>query len=190
MAHESAPFFFWFGAERGLAALMPFQRAMSDTGGAAAQQEAMRGVLSDPEWLDFAKAYAEGRIMHPQGGPIGVVPDFPSTLNIDAPGEQRLTLEPFALTLGEASYGCGVWGNRLAPDGANMRCAPPTGRAIGRPGPKRSTRARAARPIGASWGCIPAMTRCASSSLSSGGAHASPAGRAMRSMPVLREPGR
>lgn len=128
MEHESSPFFFWLGETQGLMRVMDFQRGMADSNGADAQRAAMRGALSDNEWLDFAKAYAEARIAHPQGGQLGLVPDFPLRLQVEAPGSGNLpALLPFALYLGTASYDCGVWGNELDPGDANLALRPQDG---------------------------------------------------------------
>jgi hypothetical protein len=116
MAHESAPFFYWLMQVRGgLAALMPFQDEMAKTGGAAAQQAAMRAAMPAETWAAFAQAYADARILHPQGGPIGSTPPEGTVLTIEDTRTHSLPLDPFTITLGRAYYGCGLWGNRAAP---------------------------------------------------------------------------
>jgi hypothetical protein len=116
MAHEAAQFFYWLMQTRGgLAALMPFQDAMAETGGAAAQQAAMRRALSPDEWAAFAQAYADGRITHPQGGTLASAPPEGEVLTIEDAGPFPLPMAPFTLTLGRADYGCGVWANRQRP---------------------------------------------------------------------------
>lgn len=124
MAHGAAPFFFWLGETRGIEELMPFQRAMADGGGAAAQQAAMRGVLDDRAWLDFAQAYADANIARPGGGLLALTPTLREFLTISAPGPQRITLDPFTLLYGVADYDCGTWGNRLRPETANLSVQP------------------------------------------------------------------
>ena len=127
MAHAAAPFFFWLGQTRGIEALMPFQRAMPDAGGAAAQRAAMRGVLDDRAWLDFAQAYADAAIARPGGGMLALAPAMRQTLAISSPGPQRIALEPFTLLPGVADYDCGTWGNRLSPEDANLAARPEDG---------------------------------------------------------------
>lgn len=124
MAHEAVHFFYWLMQGRGgLAALMPFQDAMADAGGAAAQQAAMRAAMPAGDWQDFAQAYADGRIRHPQGGALASTPPEGTVLDISAAGRHALPMDAFTLTLGRADYACGVWGNqpRPAPPGLTWK---------------------------------------------------------------------
>jgi hypothetical protein len=121
MEHESAPFFFWLGETRGgLGAIMPFIRAMSASGGATAQQAAMRAVLDDGAWLDFAEAYGDNAIAHPRGGMLSLAPDFGAPRPVTAATTLTIPLPPFVLTLGELAYDCGTWGHGLSPTDANL----------------------------------------------------------------------
>lgn len=116
MEHESVPFFHWLMQVRGgLAALMPFQDAMADTGGAAAQQAAMRSAMTPEDWAAFAQAYADGRIMHPQGGGIGSSAPDGLQIEIEDSSSHSLPMDAFTITLGRAYYGCGLWGNTAEP---------------------------------------------------------------------------
>lgn len=116
MAHEAVHFFYWLMQDRGgLAALMPFQDAMSDRGGAGAQQAAMRAALPPDAWAAFAQAYADSTIAHPQGGALGSVPPEGEVLSITATARHDLPMAAFTLTLGQASFGCGVWGTTARP---------------------------------------------------------------------------
>lgn len=116
MEHEAVHFFYWrMQTNGGLAALMPFQDAMAESGGAAAQQAAMRGAMSPEEWAAFAQAYADGRIVHPQGGSLGSVAPDGEMLSIEDAGTHALPMDPFTITLGRAYYGCGLWGNEARP---------------------------------------------------------------------------
>jgi hypothetical protein len=121
MEHQAVHFFYWLmGARGGLAALMPFQDAMASSGGAAAQQAAMRGALSGEEWARFAQAYADGTIRHPQGGGLGSVAPEGTVLTIEEAGRFDLPTDPFTLTLGRADFGCGLWGTTARPPAPEM----------------------------------------------------------------------
>ncbi|MFN4191354.1 MAG: hypothetical protein ACK4FR_00295 [Tabrizicola sp.] len=119
MRYEAVIFFYWLIQHRGIAALMPFLAGMSGEGDAGAQRAAMRGALSEAEWLDFAEAYADEAILHPHNQPLGLEGRFPAeSVQVTESGSQRLTFEPFALIPGMAWYDCGRWENRLS--GANL----------------------------------------------------------------------
>lgn len=120
MEHEAAVFFYWWAAGRGPGQLMDFLGAMAATGGASAQHAAMRGVLGDDQWLDFAEAYADARISHPRGGALTLSPEFRDRRSIDRDGTETVTLEPFTLKLGEFAYDCGTWGHELNPSNPNL----------------------------------------------------------------------
>jgi hypothetical protein len=116
MEHEAVHFFYWLmQTHGGLAALMPFQDAMAATGGAAAQQAAMRAARPAEDWAAFAQAYADGTIRHPQGGPLASSPPEGTVLAIEAAGRHALPMDAFTITLGRAEYGCGVWENTPRP---------------------------------------------------------------------------
>lgn len=116
MAHQSVLFFYWLMQARGgLAALMPFQDAMAGTGGAEAQQAAMRAALPPEDWARFAQAYADSTIRHPQGGGLASSPADGTVMTFDATGRRTLPLAPFTISLGRAYFGCGVWGTTVAP---------------------------------------------------------------------------
>jgi len=121
MAHQASVFFFWWaGAGGGPEELMAFMRAMAGSDSAGAQRAAMRGVLSDDQWLDFATAYADQTIAHPQGGGIGSLPTMRDTRTVSGDVTERLTLEPFAILLGTFDYECGTWGHTLDPVNPNL----------------------------------------------------------------------
>jgi hypothetical protein len=121
MLHQSVHFFYWLMQERGgIAALMPFQDVMADTGGREAQWAAMRRAMPANDWQAFAEAYADSRIRHPQGGALSSSPPEGTVMALEETGRQTLPLEPFAISLGRAEYGCGVWGNTAAPDAPQM----------------------------------------------------------------------
>ena len=125
MLHQSVHFFYWLmQTQGGLPALMPFQDAMADTGGRGAQWAAMRAALPPDAWQAFAEAYADSRIYHPQGSALASSPPEGTVMRFDATGRQTLPLEPFAISLGRASYGCGVWDNTAAPDAPQMTWKP------------------------------------------------------------------
>lgn len=121
MTHEAAHFFYWLMQTRGgLAALMPFQDAMADTGGAEAQQAAMRAALPAEAWQAFAEAYADGGIFHPQGGQLGSVAPEGTVITVEESGRHALPLASFTLTLGRAEFACGVWGTTPRPPAPHM----------------------------------------------------------------------
>lgn len=125
MQHEAVQFFYWqMQTQGGLAALMPFQDAMAETGGRAAQHAAMTRALAPDAWQTFAEAYADGTISHPQGGRLASSPPEGTVMTFDASGRETLPLEPFAISLGKASYGCGLWGNTAAPAAPQMTWKP------------------------------------------------------------------
>ena len=117
MEHESVIFFYWLmQTQGGLSALMPFQDAMADRGGAEAQHAAMRGALPAEGWAAFAQAYADSTISHAQGGSLASDPPEGTYLEIAETARHSLPLDPFTITLGQAGYGCGLWGNTATPD--------------------------------------------------------------------------
>ena len=121
MEHEAVHFFYWLMQGRGgLAALMPFQDAMADAGGAEAQHAAMREAMSPEEWADFAQAYADSTITHPQGGGLGSVPPEGTVITVEDSGRHALPLAAFTLTLGRAEFACGVWGTTPRPPAPQM----------------------------------------------------------------------
>ncbi|WP_371224281.1 hypothetical protein [Roseovarius sp. 2305UL8-3] len=120
LAHDAALFFFWFGQTQGAGALTTFMASMATSGGSSAQHAAMRGALSDDQWLEFAQTYIDGEIAHPQGGSLASSPTPSETLTIDAPGIQRVELVPFAIRYAQLEYTCGTWGNRVSPGSANL----------------------------------------------------------------------
>ncbi|CAN1522825.1 hypothetical protein MCELHM10_01153 [Paracoccaceae bacterium] len=125
MLHQSVHFFYWLMQDRGgLSALMPFQDAMADSGGRDAQHAAMRRALPPDAWQAFAEAYADSRIFHPQGSGLSSSPPEGTVMTFEATGRETLPLEPFALSLGQATYGCGVWANTVAPDAPAMTWKP------------------------------------------------------------------
>ncbi len=125
MLHQSVHFFYWLmQTEGGLSALMPFQDAMADSGGRDAQHAAMRSALPPERWQAFAEAYADSRITHPQGGSLASSPPEGTVMTFDASGRETLPLEPFAISLGKAGFGCGLWGNTVAPAAPQMTWKP------------------------------------------------------------------
>ncbi len=122
MAHEAGVFFFWWAGAGGggMGQLMDFMRAMASAGGAGAQRGAMRSVLSDDQWLQFATDYADQAISHPQGGGISSLPSMRETRTISADVTETLTLAPFAILLGTFDYECGTWGHTLDPVNPNL----------------------------------------------------------------------
>lgn len=126
MLHQSVHFFYWLMQTReGLAALMPFQDAMADTGRREAQWAAMRRAQVPPEtWQAFAEAYADSTITHPQGSALASSPPEGTVMRFDATGRQTLPLEPFAISLGRADFACGVLGSTAASDHPQMAWKP------------------------------------------------------------------
>jgi hypothetical protein len=121
MLHQAVHFFYWLmQTQGGLKALMPFQDLMAESGDPAAQHAAMRRALEPEGWQAFAEAYADSTITHPQGGTLASSPPEGTVMTFDATGRQTLPLEPFAISLGRATFGCGVWGNTAAPDHPQM----------------------------------------------------------------------
>lgn len=120
MAHEASTFFMWWSETRGLPNIMSFMRAMATSNGDQAQRAAMRNVLGDDEWLEFAQSYADADIRHPQGGQIAALPEESEIINITAPGTQNLTLLPFTVLIVRLEYDCGLWGHRFSDSNANL----------------------------------------------------------------------
>ncbi len=115
MSYEASIFFYWLIQTREIAGLTPFLAGMSGGIGVDAQRAAMREAMTDDEWLDFAEAFADERILHPHDQPLGLQGRFPIEYRfIEATGTQRMTFEPFAVIPGMAEYECGRWENRLS----------------------------------------------------------------------------
>jgi hypothetical protein len=113
MAHDASIFFYWLQGRRGLSALMPFMRAMADSGSASAQRAAMRGALSNADWLQFAQDYADRAIKHPQDYVLDLNPSDDVLLTITESDREQIRLEPFALKQGVVTYACGAWRNTV-----------------------------------------------------------------------------
>jgi hypothetical protein len=120
MEHEAAHFFYWLLQTRGIGALMPFQDAMADSGGAAAQHAAMRAALPPDAWQAFAEAYADSEVYHPQGASLASSAPEHHSQGISAAGQHRFPLAPFAFTQVRLDYDCGVWGNTIRPEAPGM----------------------------------------------------------------------
>jgi hypothetical protein len=120
MAHEAAIFFYWLHPTRGPSGLMPFMRAMAASGDASAQHSAMRGQLSNDEWLRFAQDYTDRMISHPRGGALALNPRGGEVLQFDRNRTLEFPLAPFVIGLGTSEYDCGEWENTLRPDDANV----------------------------------------------------------------------
>ena len=121
MSYESVIFFYWLIGERGIGGLLPFLAGMSGEIGHGPQRAAMREAMTDDQWLDFAKAYADETIGHPHGQPLGLEGRFPiEHVQVEATSTHTLTFEAFAVIPGEAFYECGKWENVSRPDDANL----------------------------------------------------------------------
>jgi hypothetical protein len=128
MAHEAAVFFYWLvGPGGGPSAFLPFLGQMAESAGEAAQHAAMRAALSAAGWRDFATAYADAQIPHPQGGNLGVVPPDRIRLSITETSSHDLRLSAFVLQPGLVHYDCGVFGNIAPGADANLSFRPDTG---------------------------------------------------------------
>lgn len=115
IAHSAVVFFDWYISTTGPAQLVPFMRGMAADGSAASQRAAMRGVLSDEKWLDFAKAYADGAIRQPAGGAVSISPSPGQIIDVIETADHQIVAQPFAITLVGVNYDCGTWVNRLSP---------------------------------------------------------------------------
>lgn len=117
-----ALFLFLFHLERtGLGQLVPLLRTMPTSPGEGAQKAALRGMMSEQRWLDFAKAFDDRQIRYPGGR----VADFGAPVEgqrwrFSTTSTQSRTLKPFVISPGHADYECGLWNNRLNPTAANM----------------------------------------------------------------------
>ncbi|MCH8952838.1 MAG: hypothetical protein IID49_12040 [Proteobacteria bacterium] len=120
MGHEAVILFYWMHPTSGPSGLMAFMRAMAASGGASAQQAAMRAVLADEEWLDFAEEYSDRAISHPRGGALALNPPGGEVLSFDENETLEFTLAPFVIRLGTVEYDCGEWENTLTPANANV----------------------------------------------------------------------
>lgn len=124
MRHEMGVFFSWWLGSDGLGQLMPFMRNMPADSSPAAQRAAMRATLGDDLWLDFAEAFADEDIHHPQGSSFSLTADFTAdSRNITGNQDETITLDPFVLTLGQFTYDCGTWRTTLNPVNPNLSAA-------------------------------------------------------------------
>jgi len=126
MSYEAVVFFLWLAGERGEDAVTRLFPRMADSASAEAQRAAMRGILSDEEWLEFAQAYLDRGIVGPGGDPIGSRPVGRQIL-VEEPAPLELTLEPFVLGRRMLHFLCGRWRLRTAPAGANLESREPGG---------------------------------------------------------------
>lgn len=118
--YGSTVFFYWFHQRRGAAALMPFLHQMAGTNSDAAQRAAMRGALSDEDWLDFVQQYADRSIRAPGGQALGFSGDDGDTVTFSNSRTETFTLQPFVIRRGWFVYECGEWRNTLSPGGVNL----------------------------------------------------------------------
>jgi hypothetical protein len=118
LSYEMAVFFYWLTGTRGWEALMPFLSGMA---GAGDQHGAMREALSPEEWLDFAKAWEERTITHPQGHPalFGDAP-FGESWIWDITRTERKDAGAFTLSFGWAQYACGKWASEARPGDGSL----------------------------------------------------------------------
>ena len=110
MGHEAVILFYWMHPTSGPSGLMAFMRAMA----------AMRSVLADEEWLDFAEEYSDRAISHPRGGALALNPPGGEVLSFDENETLEFPLEAFVIGLGTVEYDCGEWSNTLTPANANV----------------------------------------------------------------------
>ncbi|MFQ5565865.1 MAG: hypothetical protein ACE5EU_05835 [Paracoccaceae bacterium] len=120
MWHEAVIFFYWMHPTSGPSGLVPFMRAMATSGSASAQHAAMRSVLADEKWLDFAEEYSDQAISHPQGGALALNPPGGEVLIFDENEELEFPLAPFVIRLATVEYECGKWENTLTPERPNL----------------------------------------------------------------------
>ena len=121
--YGAAIFFFWHFQEKGLDELIPFLRRMAGNGSAAAQRLAMAAALSDDDWVSFAQAYDDRRILHPLGLPLsfGAREEGETwTIASDYSSHER-ELGLFVIELGWADYSCGTWENETSVQGVEVR---------------------------------------------------------------------
>lgn len=115
-----AVFFHWLHHRSGAAGLMPFLNQMAGSSGDRAQRSAMRNVLSDDGWLEFAEAYADRSISMPNGAALAFSGDDGENIYFDENRTERTSLRPFILRRGWITYDCGRWENEQTPDNANL----------------------------------------------------------------------
>ncbi|WP_395645188.1 hypothetical protein [Terricaulis sp.] len=114
LTSSAAVFFYWLYQRDGLGSIMPFLHAMAESNSEAAQNAALRNVVSEEELLQFAEDYDDREINYPNGGPLAFGARVEgATWRIDATSTQRVPLQPFVITVGWAEYACGRWGNSV-----------------------------------------------------------------------------
>ena len=121
-AYGMAVFFHWLHNRPGGGAtgLMPFLDRMASSSSDNAQRSAMRDVLSNEGWLEFAQSYADRSITMPNGAALAFSSDDGENIYFDENRTERTTLRPFILRRGWITYDCGRWENEQTPGNANL----------------------------------------------------------------------
>ena len=108
MSQESVVFFFWLGEAFGPSMVMALMDAMPSGGGETRQQDALAGLLSEEDFVQFAQAYLDRQIRAP-GGAIASSP-FPGNIYVYSDSrEHRLEADRFVLARFQLEVACGAW---------------------------------------------------------------------------------
>lgn len=127
MSYQSLPFFWWYSAEHGETAVLPFLAGMAASGDERAQTTAMAEALPQARWLDFAQAYLDGRIQRPRGAAVRFNPQEGETVRWESTRVVRRPLQPFVIDRAWLECDCGTWATAADPD-AVFRVRPDEGR--------------------------------------------------------------
>lgn len=109
MEQEAVVFFFWLDQAFGANMAMSLMRAMPESGGADAEQNALAGFLPPEDFQRFAEAYLDREIAQPGGRTI---PSNPFEGGIHAWSESRtheLTADRLILARFKLEFDCGGW---------------------------------------------------------------------------------
>lgn len=125
MDYDALFLFLFYHEQTGISGLLPLLRSMPSSAADSAQMAALRGMMANEQWLQFAQAYEDRKIRYTNGR----LADFGPAISGEnwtfaTTSTQSSTLKPFVITPGYANYQCGKWANRLTPSDANISVKP------------------------------------------------------------------
>lgn len=125
MDYDSVVFFFWLSQNFGPSMVMALMDALPVRAGAAAQQAAVLGLLSEDDLLRFAQDYLDREIRRPGGGAIASHP-FPGDIYVyDETRQHRIEADAFVLARAQLEFACGRWTMRRNHEDGRWRVKKP-----------------------------------------------------------------
>ncbi len=121
MGEAASIFFDWLGHTRGDLAIIPMLRQMADSDEESAQVMAMTQSVTPAEWLNFAEAYLDGKIVDGQNHEIESEPEEGHEWEWEGTSRIPLVLEPFLLIRHRMKFGCAPWAVFEIPDTPEAR---------------------------------------------------------------------